>query len=96
MSNTPRNFAAALSTASGPTKYPSTRKTRAKKAVGTSPDAITAAEAALRFCVSLRTVRRMIAAKRLRVFHLGRAVRIPVSEIARLLAPPDLDFTKIG
>ncbi len=83
---------AALSRPTNPT-YPRTKDNRT--AATSSPDAITVAEAARRFCVSVRTVRRMVDAKRLRVVHLGRAVRIPISEIVRLLTPHDLDFAKI-
>jgi excisionase family DNA binding protein len=56
------------------------------------PDAVTAAEAARRLCVSLRTVRRLISNKHLHVVRLGRSVRVPISEIARLLTPPPFDF----
>jgi excisionase family DNA binding protein len=56
------------------------------------PDAVTAAEAARRLSISLRTVRRLISKKHLHVARLGSSVRVPISEIARLLTPPPFDF----
>ncbi len=83
---------AALGRPTNPT-YPRTKGNRT--AAASAPDAITVAEAAFRFCVSTRTVRRMIAHNRLRVVRIGSAVRIPIAEIVRVLAPHDLDFAKV-
>ena len=47
---------------------------------------ISPAEAAFRLNVSDSTIRRMIAAKTIRSNKIGRLVRIPESEIGRLLA----------
>lgn len=82
---------AALGRPTNPT-YPRAKGNRATAAA--SPEAVTVPEAAFRFCVSTRTVQRMISDKRLRVVHFGRAVRIPIAELARLLAPPDLEVAK--
>jgi excisionase family DNA binding protein len=41
--------------------------------------------AAERLSVSLRTIRRMVEDGRLRAIRLGRAVRVPVAEIERVL-----------
>jgi len=70
-------------------------KTHGLSSLKQSPsDAVTAAEAAHRLSVSLRTVRRLISNKHLHVVRLGRSVRVPISEIARLLTPPPFDFGK--
>jgi excisionase family DNA binding protein len=58
----------------------------------TPPDAVSIAEAARRLSVSPRTVQRLISHKDLHAAHLGRSVRVPISEIARLLTPLPFDF----
>jgi excisionase family DNA binding protein len=61
-----------------------------------SPDAVSIAEAARRLSVSPRTVQRLISRKHLHAARLGRSVRVPISEIARLLTPPPFDFGEKG
>lgn len=46
---------------------------------------LTAADLAAALQVSVRTVRRMIAAGEVRVIRFGRSVRVPADEAARLL-----------
>ena len=46
---------------------------------------LTAADLAAALQVSVRTVRRMIAAGEVRVIRFGRSVRVPAEEAARLL-----------
>jgi excisionase family DNA binding protein len=60
----------------------------------TSPDAVSIAEAARRLSISPRTVQRLISHKHLYAARLGRSVRVPISEIARILTPPPVDFGK--
>jgi excisionase family DNA binding protein len=47
---------------------------------------LTAADLAAALQVSVRTVRRMIAAGEVRVIRFGRSVRVPADEAARLLS----------
>jgi excisionase family DNA binding protein len=51
------------------------------------PRALTAADLAGALKVSVRTIRRMIAAGDVRVIRIGRSVRIPADEVGRLLKP---------
>jgi excisionase family DNA binding protein len=48
---------------------------------------LTAADLADALQVSVRTIRRMIAAGEVRVIRFGRSVRVPIEEVARLLKP---------
>ncbi|MHB2169541.1 helix-turn-helix domain-containing protein [Alsobacter sp. R-9] len=63
--------------------------TRTDHGGSTAPDtparALTAADLAAVLQVSVRTVRRMIAAGEVRVIRFGRSVRVPADEVARLL-----------
>lgn len=49
--------------------------------------ALTAADLAGVLQVSVRTVRRMIAAGEVRVIRFGRSVRVPGDEVTRLMKP---------
>ena len=52
----------------------------------TSPSrALTAADLADALQVSVRTIRRMIAAGEVRVIRLGRSVRVPMDEVNRIM-----------
>ena len=53
------------------------------------PLAFTIREAAHRLGVSERTVRRAIAAGKLRVVRLGRCVRVPLDSLSALLSGPN-------
>jgi excisionase family DNA binding protein len=54
-------------------------------AVGNSDQPLTVAQAATRLNVAKSTVRAWIAQRRLGHVRLGRAIRVPSSEIARLM-----------
>ena len=49
------------------------------------PAFITIDEAALTLCLSRRTIEKWVFEKKIAVVHLGRAVRIPIEEIERLV-----------
>ncbi len=51
--------------------------------------ALTIREAAQTLGVSERTIRRAIAARKLRVVRIGRCVRVPQDSISALLSGPD-------
>jgi excisionase family DNA binding protein len=53
--------------------------------VANPPRALTAADLAAALQVSVRTVRRMIAAGEVHVIRFGRSVRVPAEEANRLL-----------
>ena len=57
----------------------------------TSARALTAADLANALQVSVRTIRRMIAAGEVRVIRLGRSVRVPMEEANRILGNHDGD-----
>lgn len=53
--------------------------------------AMTAADLADALHLSVRTIRRMIAAGEVRVIRLGRSVRVPMEEVNRILGHHDRD-----
>lgn len=51
---------------------------------------VSPARAAKALDVSRRTVDRMIARRELRAFHIGKSVRVPVSELERIVSGSSL------
>jgi len=52
---------------------------------GIKPEFVTLDDAAVMLSLSRRTIEKWVLLKKISVVHLGRAVRIPISEIERLV-----------
>lgn len=55
------------------------------------PQLLTVSQFAQRLAVCRRTVERLVAAQKIRVFKVGRSSRIAVSELVRFTAPANGD-----